>query len=120
MTLSEFREYRRPLGGDIRLASIGTHIPMTRVRNAELAARFDVAPGFLENKIGIRERALKGDSEATSDLCQRAFDDLLRRRAIDLAGVRLLCVVTQNPDRKVPHTAAILHEKLGLGKHCAT
>lgn len=39
---------------------------------------------------------------------------------IDPSAVELLCVITQNPDTRVPHTAAILHEKLGFGSACMT
>ncbi|WP_394849580.1 ketoacyl-ACP synthase III [Pendulispora brunnea] len=104
----------------IRIATIGTYIPRTRVPNAELAPGLEIQPAFLENKIGVRQRAVKDATERTSDLCQKAFESLLQRRHVDLAAVRLVCVVTQNPDCRIPHTAAIVHRKLGAGKQCAT
>ncbi|WP_394840514.1 ketoacyl-ACP synthase III [Pendulispora brunnea] len=105
---------------DVRIACIGTYIPRARVSNEELATRFEMDPAFLRNKIGIAERAVKSSTETTSDLCVGAFADLQRRRQVDFDAVRVVCVVTQNPDRKIPHTAAIVHQRLGLGKHCLT
>jgi 3-oxoacyl-[acyl-carrier-protein] synthase III len=45
---------------------------------------------------------------------------LCKNTNINSAHIELVCVVTQNPDQKIPHTAAIVHQKLGLGKRCMT
>ncbi|WP_394839496.1 ketoacyl-ACP synthase III [Pendulispora rubella] len=103
-----------------RIVAIGTHIPSRRISNVERAPAFKIDPTFLENKIGVLERSIKDESEAASDLCVKAFHDLTEKTPIDLGSIKLACVVTQNPDRRVPHTAAIVHQKLGLEKSCAT
>ncbi|WP_394829198.1 ketoacyl-ACP synthase III [Pendulispora albinea] len=103
-----------------RLAAIGTYIPPRRLSNLERAAHFDLDAEFLRKRLGVLERSVKEPSEVTSDLCLRAFDDLTKKTRIDLDVVRLVCVVTQNPDRRIPHVAAILHHKLGMPKSCMT
>lgn len=104
----------------IALTAIGTHIPGKRLRNSASAASPAVTEKFLNTKIGITSRAVKDRGQLPSDLCAAAFADLCGRTRIDLAAIQLCCVVTQNPDMRIPHTAAILHEKLGLPKQCMT
>ncbi|WP_431937765.1 ketoacyl-ACP synthase III [Nocardia grenadensis] len=104
----------------IALTAIGTHLPGKRLRNAEAAPSLAVTEEFLNTKIGITARAVKEPGQRASDLCAAAFADLCGRIRIDPAAIQLCCVVTQNPDMPIPHTAAILHEKLGLAKQCMT
>lgn len=104
-----------------RVSGIGVYLPPARVDNYVAASGFDVDKEFLESKIGILRRAVKNTGERTSDLCEQAFTDLLQQ-VPDLVSeqIDLLCVVTQNPDQKIPHTAAILHQRLGLAGACMT
>ncbi|WP_036567419.1 ketoacyl-ACP synthase III [Nocardia sp. BMG51109] len=104
----------------VALTAIGTHLPARRVSNRPLAAGLNVSREFLDTRIGIGARAVKEPEQRTSDLCLEAFDDLIRHTPVDLDAVRLLCVITQNPDQRIPHTAAIVHDKLGLAEHCMT
>ncbi|MGW0182336.1 ketoacyl-ACP synthase III [Nocardia sp. NPDC003345] len=104
----------------IALTAVGTHLPARRLRNSAAAAALEVTEEFLSDKIGITTRALKEPGQPASDLCVEAFADLRDHTRIDPAAIRLCCVVTQNPDTRIPHTAAILHEKLGLSKQCMT
>ena len=105
---------------DPRITAIGTYIPDKRVPNADKLAAFGLAPDFLQKKLGVFAHAEKASDEDTSDLCVKAFGDLVTRSNITLPDVELCCVVTQNPDRNIPHTAAIVHEKLGLSRQCMT
>lgn len=104
----------------VRLAAIGTHLPPRRESNEGPARVFGVDERFLTEKIGVAARAVKEPGQRTSDLCLAAFAALAEHTAVDLAEVRMLCVVTQNPDTRIPHTAAVLHERLGLARHCMT
>lgn len=103
-----------------RIASIGTYVPARRISNVDKLEQFALDETFLQKKLGIFARAEKEPDEDTSDMCVKAFGDLQHRTNIDLAAVELCCVVTQNPDRNIPHTAAIVHQKLGLSRHCMT
>lgn len=104
----------------VKLQAIGTYLPTTRLSNLARAEEFGVTRFFLEEKLGVMERSVKKNEEATSDLCLSAFQDLKQDRSIDLAQIQLVAVVTQNPDMKIPYTAAIVHQKLGLSKNCMT
>ena len=43
-----------------------------------------------------------------------------KNRNIDINNIDLISVCTQNGDYNIPHTSAILHQKLGAKKECAT
>jgi 3-oxoacyl-[acyl-carrier-protein] synthase-3 len=50
-----------------------------------------------------------------------AFDDLTRKLSdFDAGSVELVCLVTQNPDSRIPHTSAVIHQRLDLPASCMT
>lgn len=105
---------------DIRIAAIGTYLPLHRLVNEDLIARFEITPEFLQAKLGFLSRALKSEGETTTDLCVRAFADLAASVPSAAEDIELVCVVTQNPDQRIPHTAAIVQQRLGIGRRCMT
>lgn len=103
----------------IGIEGIGCYIPEGRLSNYERKGKFSIDDNFIENKIGIRQVSLKGADEDTSDLCVKAFGALEDKVRIDRCELEALVVVTQNPDKRIPHTSAIVHGKLGLPEQCA-
>ncbi len=104
----------------IGITVIGSYIPEKRISNYGRKAEFDIDDYFIEKKIGVRQVAVKDESEDTSDLCVRAFERLVKKVNIDKNQIEVAAVVTQNPDRNIPHTSAIVHGKLGLPESCAS
>lgn len=103
------------------IAEIGTFIPVTRLDNTARAQKFDYNPDSLRSKIGITATARMDVGQQTSDLCVAAFRDLTRKlgEGFDPATLDLIVVVTQHPDGfGLPHSAAIVHGKLGLPTSC--
>lgn len=82
--------------------------------------QFGLAEEFIRTKLGIFARAVKEPEEQISDLCIRAFQDLLTQLTVPTSDIQLCCVVTQNPDFNIPHTAAILHQRLEFPRSCMT
>ena len=103
----------------IGIENIGCYIPPGRISNYERKEKFAIDDNFIENKIGIRRVAIKGLEEETSDLCVKAFAALESRAGIDREEIEALVVVTQNPDKNIPHASAIVHDKLDLPERCA-
>lgn len=103
----------------IGIQDIGYYIPEGRISNYERKAKFSIDDNFIENKIGVRRISQRSAEENTSDLCVKAFAALEARVALDRSEIEALVVVTQNPDKNIPHTSAIVHDKLGLPEHCA-
>ena len=104
----------------VRIRSIGCYLPDRRESNYEKAERVGFDREFLENKLGVVSRSVKEPNETTSDLGIRAFEALRENSNLPVDEIQLLVVVTQHPDFKVPHMAALIHNRLGLGKHCMT
>ncbi|WP_303722853.1 3-oxoacyl-ACP synthase III family protein [Malonomonas rubra] len=103
----------------IGIEDIGYFIPDGRISNYERKEQFSIDDNFIENKIGIKRISQKSSSEETSDLCVKAFEALEARSKLNRVDIEALVVVTQNPDKNIPHTSAIVHDKLDLPSNCA-
>jgi len=68
------------------------------------------------DKVGVLERRFTDENTTSSDLCYAAADQLLNDMEIDRASVDVLLFVSQTPDYKMPATAIILQDRLGLPK----
>ncbi|NVK31632.1 MAG: ketoacyl-ACP synthase III [Gammaproteobacteria bacterium] len=101
----------------IKLRAIGQHLGTSKQDNIALAAKFELDPEFIAHKIGVSERAHMQDTDSVLSLCTAAFKHL----AIDIPPESIDCciLVTQNPDRNIPHGAAELQHALNLPTHCA-
>jgi len=104
----------------IGIRAIGTYITQNKLSNYDRQDEFSITPEFIENKIGFKALAQKSPEEETSDLCVKAFENLNQEQEINLEKVDCLVLCTQNPDGYgLPHSSAIIHEKLGLPLSCA-
>ena len=105
----------------IGIKSIASYVPANGVDNYAQGAKFSKDEDFILGKIGSAFLPRKDADQETSDLCVEAVNALfannpqLKRESIDA-----LIVVTQNGDAEgLPHTAAIVQDKLGLPTHVA-
>ena len=90
----------------------GSALPATVVTNHDLAARLDTSHDWIVERSGIHRRHVGGSVAAlATDACQVALD---QAGALP-ASVDLLVVATCTPDEVVPHTASVVHHRLGLG-----
>lgn len=103
----------------IGITEIGTYIPEGRISNLARAKNFETDEDFIRNKIGITEVAVKSKEEDTSTLAKKAFNNLAKKIQIDTEKIEVIILVTQSPDKNIPHTAAIVHGELGLPESCA-
>jgi 3-oxoacyl-[acyl-carrier-protein] synthase-3 len=103
----------------IGIKAIGTYVPSTRIDNFACAAELAASPDFVLEKIGFRRRAVKGEDETTLSMAERATRNLLVTSDLDPGAIDALVVVTQNPDRHIPHVSAELHGRLQLDTRCA-
>ncbi len=104
----------------IGIRSIAAYLPSQSVDNIAQGARFGESEDFIRKKIGATRLTRKGDSEETSDLAAAAVRNLIQNSELELQQIDALVVVTQNGDGcGLPHTAAIVHDKLSLGSDVA-
>ena len=94
----------------IGISQIGTFIPSGCQSNFDLMGKFEVEEPFVKEKIGVESRTHRGE-ESNLDMALKAIAQL----NFDPAQLDLICLVSQNPDYKIPHTSAIIHNKLGAG-----
>jgi len=104
----------------VKLNAVGVYIPQDRESNLSIRNKFGLSESFIRDKVGFINRSIKKDNETTSSLCIKAFEELSSGIKIDKNDISLLIVVTQNPDQKIPHTAAIIHNILELSSECMT
>jgi 3-oxoacyl-[acyl-carrier-protein] synthase-3 len=103
----------------IGIRDVAAWRPAGSIDTVALGAGLDAEPGFIAEKIGMQALARKHAAHDTSDLGREAALALFARAGLRPEQVELLVVVTQNPDgRGLPHTAAVLHHKLGLPRRC--
>jgi len=64
--------------------------------------------------IGIRERRASDVGTCSSDLCFRAAKKIIDDNGIDVNTIDVLLFLSQTPDYKMPATAPLLQNRLGL------
>lgn len=101
------------------IEAIAVYVPERRASNRELMAQFEVDESFLADKIGVLQRAVKGDEEDTSDMALRALEALLAQTGLAREEIEALVVVTQNPDSNLPHVSGLVHGRAKLSPDCA-
>lgn len=61
---------------------------------------------FLEDKVGIKERRIAADDQATSDLAVMAVNRLIEKNGIDRNSLDFIVLCTLSPDYILPQTSA--------------
>jgi len=103
----------------IGITDIATYLPECRIDNLGRAAELGSTPEQVEERIGFRKVARIDSGTGTLDMAATVAKLLIEQNKLDVASIELLVVVTQNPDRNIPHLAAELHGVLGLPTGCA-
>lgn len=104
----------------VGVRAIGAYLPPGRVDNLARITDFGKDTSFVVEKLGFKKLARKSPNEETSDLCVKAFKDLLQQVNLKKEKIDCLIVCTQNPDAAgLPHTSAILQSKLSLDTNVA-
>ena len=103
----------------IGIKNVQVYLPEKRLKNEELITQFGFDGDFLKNKLGIQERHIAGDDELCSDLAVKAAEMIFETDDLYRKDIGLLVLCTQNPDYRLPHTSAIIQDRLGLGTEVA-
>lgn len=101
------------------IKNIASFLPEKKISNYDKKEKFELDDDFIENKIGVKSQTLKEKHEKASDLCVKAFENLIKKMDLEKESIDCCVVVTQNPDFNIPHTSAIVHGKLELSQECA-
>ena len=105
----------------IGIENIGVYIPKDCRDN--FLKIYDGEPldaDFVKERVGFLATARKEPDEETSDMCKKAFLDLKGRvENLSEEDIECICVCSHNGDFQLPHTSAILQDKLALKGSCA-
>ncbi|MBO6792759.1 MAG: ketoacyl-ACP synthase III [Balneolaceae bacterium] len=104
----------------IGIEAIGKYLPERLISNFDRKEEFGIDDNFITDKIGIQSVTRKNEDEETSDLCVKAYHDLISKATFEPEEIEIIVVVTQNPDYNLPHTAAVVHKKIGLPESVAS
>ena len=103
----------------VRLRGVVSVAPELRLENADFVDRFgEDAVRDVTRMIGVQTRYWVRQGQTTSDLCHVAAERLLQRLDWAPKSIDALIFVSQTPDQRLPATACVLHQRLGLAPHC--
>ena len=96
-----------------RLVAVGSHVPETRLTNADLERMVDTTDEWIVSRTGIRERRMAGPDESTADLAVKAAEDILANAGMSADAIDVLIVPTATPEYLFPSTAAVVQDRIG-------
>ena len=102
---------------NIGIAGIAACVPKQTIDNYHYTQYFpeDVVRKVVD-KIGIYERRFADEHTCSSDLCFAAAERLIADLQVDKSEIDVLIFISQTPDYRMPATAFLLQERLGLPK----
>jgi len=104
---------------NIEISSMSVAVPKEKVNIESYNALFgEEAVASIASMTGIKSVRRAKPEQTASDLAFEAASDLFLRSGIDKDEVGVLIFVTQKPDYRIPSTAFILQDRLGIGNKC--
>ena len=101
--------------GGVGITGLSAAVPTTSYDNLSLGNGFThTEAAAVVELTGIRRRHVAPPQMCASDLCHAAADNLLDEMTIDRATIDVLIFVSQTPDHRMPATAILLQDRLGL------
>ena len=102
-----------------KIDSLEYYLPSKIITNQYLSDVCGIDAEFLENKIGIKQRHMAQEDETVADMAVSAGELLFERNNVKKEDIDLLLLCTQHADYKLPTTACIIQDRLGLPTSCA-
>lgn len=97
---------------NVKIIGTGSYVPQKIYTNEYISTFVDTNPDWIVENVGIRERRIAADNEATSDLSAQAARNAIESSGLTKDDIDLIIIATATPDRKAPSTAAIVQDKL--------
>ena len=105
---------------NVKISGIAACVPerIEENRDYSLLSSEEIEKYIKTTGVERRHCAIHDGSICTSDLCQKAAEKLLAELGWDKSEIGLLLFVSQTTDYRLPATACILQDKLGISKNC--
>lgn len=102
----------------IGISALAAAVPKNTIINEEYQVDFFGKDAVREivSKTGIASRRFATADMCASDLCFSAAERLFSDTGIERGDIDLLIFISQTPDYRMPATALLLHDRLGLNK----
>lgn len=98
---------------NVKIIGTGSYIPDTIYTNEYLETIIPTNAQWVYENVGIKERHISAQNQATSDLATEAAKRAIEDAELTPENIDLIIVATATPDRKAPSTAAFVQHKLG-------
>lgn len=102
-----------------KIVSSGIFHPPRVVTNKDLEKMVDTSDSWIVERTGIRERRIAEKGVGPSDLAVEAVHMALKNSSLELNDIDCILFCTSAPDMRLPNSASILQNKLGMTNHCA-
>lgn len=104
---------------NIYIKAISYYLPQTVVTNEELVRDFpEWSVDKVAAKVGVNSRHIAGKDETATDMAEKAARKLFDEYGVKPEDIDFILLCTQSPDYKLPSSACILQDKLGIPTTC--
>ncbi len=97
---------------NVKIIGTGSYVPEQIYTNKFIESLVETNASWIEKNLGIKERRIASECQATSDLAAEAAINAIEDAGLLVEDIDLIIVATSTPDRLAPSTAAILQDKI--------
>jgi len=97
---------------NVKIIGTGSYVPETIYTNEYLETLLPTSANWIFENLGIKERRIASEHQATSDLAWKAGENAIENAGLTKDDIDLIIVATATPDRLAPSTACIVQDKL--------
>ncbi|MBC8377030.1 MAG: ketoacyl-ACP synthase III [FCB group bacterium] len=97
---------------EVKITGTGSYLPEKVITNEYLETKIDTNAAWIYENLGIKERRIAAENQATSDLASNAALNAIENAGLVVSDIDLIIVATATPDRLAPSTAAIVQDKI--------
>lgn len=105
-------QMRRLMG--VRILATSGAVPDHVVTNQDLERTAGFDPDWIVQRTGIQQRRIATKDLSTSDLAYEAAQTCIERSGVSPSEIDLVVLATITPDSRVPATACLLQDRLGI------
>ncbi len=98
----------------VQVLSTGAFVPEQVVTNRDLQEQVGCDPEWIVQRSGIQTRRIARPEQTTGQMALQAARQCLERSSVAPEEIDLLLLATFTPDKRLPATACMLQDRLGL------
>jgi 3-oxoacyl-[acyl-carrier-protein] synthase-3 len=105
----------------VKIKGTGIYAPKRVMTNVDLESMVETSDEWIYERTGIRQRHICSTEggEWPSDMAYHATLDALKAANLEPNDIDMILFASVTPDHKLPNTACILQQKLGITNKCA-